>query len=144
MAGLLNVGEMGALALHEMVELAALRSRDPDGRLTIQEIAASLQASVHTLQKVTRRLIAMGMVEGTRGAGGGLKLAVDPRTVTMLEIVEGVDRKICSNGCMFSKRVCPEGKKCVFGGLTREMEKKVRDYFTGTTLEDLCKQADKL
>lgn len=141
MAGLLNVGEMGALALHVLVELAALREEDPDGRMTVQDIATKLHASVHTLQKVTRRLIMMEMIEGTRGANGGLRLTVDPARVTMLQVVEGIEGRICSNGCMFAKRVCPAGGQCVFEGLTGIMEKKVRDYFTGTTLAGLAAMA---
>lgn len=141
MAGLLNVGEMGALALHVLVELAVLRESEPEGRLTVQEIAAKLNASPHTLQKVARRLIMMQLVEGTRGANGGLRLAVDPLQVNMLQIVEGVEGRMCSNSCLFAKRVCPVDGKCVFDGLTGKMERKVRDYFTNTTLADLCEMA---
>ena len=141
MAGLLNIGEMGALALHVLVELAVLRERDPEARRPVQEIADKLQASVHTLQKVTRRLITMGLVEGTRGANGGVRLVADLRAVTMLAVIEGIEGRICSNGCMFAKRVCPPGGTCVFEGLTGVMEKKVRDYFTGTTVADLCAMA---
>lgn len=138
MAGLLNVGEMGALALHVLVELAVLKENAPEERMTVHDIAAKLQASVHTLQKVTRRLIMMGMVDGTRGANGGLKLAEDAANVTMLQVLEGIEGRICSNGCMFANKVCPSGERCVFEDLTGIMERKVREYFTGTTLADLA------
>lgn len=138
MAGLLNVGEMGALALHVLVELAVLREQDPEARRTAQEIAEKLHASVHTLQKVTRRLIMMGLIEGARGVNGGLRLAGDQRGVTMLEVIEGVEGKTCANGCMFAKRVCPANCDCVFEGMTGKMEKMVREYFATTTLADLC------
>lgn len=137
MAGLLNVGEMGALALHVLVELAVLRKDDPDARLTVQELAERLSASSHTLQKVTRRLIMTDMIEGTRGSKGGLRLTANPDELTMLQIIEVVEGRICSNNCMFAKRVCPSGGKCVFEGVTGAMEKQVRDYFTGTTLANL-------
>ncbi|MDR1612520.1 MAG: Rrf2 family transcriptional regulator [Planctomycetota bacterium] len=137
MAGLLNIGEMCALALHVLVELAVLREIDPDGRVTVQELAGKLHASVHTLQKVTRRLIMLEMVEGARGARGGLRSAIDPGKVNMLRVVEGIEGRLWSNDCMFSKRVCPEGCKCVFDGVTGALEKRIREYFTGTTLADL-------
>lgn len=137
MAGLLNISEMGALALHVSVELTLLREADPEVRLTVQEIADKLHASVHTLQKVTRRLVAIGLLEGTRGANGGLRLQADPGEVTMLQIIEGIEGPLCSNGCMFAKRVCPEGA-CRFSGLTGDLERKVRDYFTSTTLADMA------
>lgn len=141
MAGLLNIGEMGALALHVLVELAVLREDDPDGRMTVQDMAEKLRASVHTLQKVTRRLIMLEMVEGTRGANGGLRLIANPKKINMLQVIEGIEGRICSNGCMFAKRVCPPSGKCVFEGITGTMEKRVREYFTGTTLADLRDEA---
>ena len=141
MAGLLNVGEMGALALHVLVELAALRKNDPDARLTVQELAERLSASSHTLQKVTRRLIMAEMIEGTRGSKGGLRLTVDPDEVTMLQVIEVVEGRICSNNCMFAKRVCPEGGRCVFEGVTGAMERHIRDSVTGTTQANLREMA---
>ena len=138
MAGLLNVGEMGALALHVLLELAVLRKGSPEGRKTVQDIAAKLKASVHTLQKVTRRLIMMEMIEGTRGVNGGLKLIGNPRAITLLQVLEGVEGRICFNGCMFAKKVCPSGERCMFEGLTGIMERKFREYFTRTTLADLA------
>lgn len=140
MAGLLNISEMGALALHVSAELTLLREADPDARLTAQEMADKLHASVHTLQKVTRRLIALGILEGTRGANGGLRLRADPAEVTMLQILEGIEGPLCPNGCMFAKRVCPEGA-CRFAGITGELERTVRDYFTSTTLAGLARRS---
>ena len=137
MAGLLNVGEMGALGLHVLVKLAVLREQDPDGRFTAQEMADSLHASVHTLQKVTRRLVMMGLLEGTRGANGGLRLAVEPGDVTMLQVIEGIEGRVCANGCMFAKRVCPQDGRCVFENLTQQMERRVRDYLSETTVAEL-------
>lgn len=137
MAGLLNVGEMGALAMHVLVELAVLREEDPEARRTIQEIAQKLCASVHTLQKVTRRLIVMGLVEGARGANGGVKLAAEPETVDMLRVIEGVEGRAPANGCMFAKRVCPPEAECVFDGWTGVLENKVRNNFAETTLANL-------
>ena len=137
MAGLLNVGEMDALALHVLVELAMLREEDSDARKTAQDMAEKLHASVHTLQKVARRLIMLGLVEGTRGASGGLRLLRNPEEITMLQVLEGVEGKRCSNGCLFARRVCPAASACMFEGVTGIMEKKVRDYFAGATLAEL-------
>ena len=141
MAGLLNIGEMGALALHILVELAKVRRNDPEGRLTIQAIATTLHASVHTLQKVARRLIVMNMVEGMRGASGGLRLLAAPESVNLLQVLEGVEGKIGANGCLFAKRACPANEKCAFEGMTGVMERKIREYFTKTTLADLVESA---
>lgn len=143
MAGLLNVGEMGALALHVLVELAKLRGEDPDARRTVQDLASALSASSHTLHKVVRRLATMGLVEGTRGANGGLRLTGDPASVTMLSVIEGIEGRICSNGCMFRRKVCPAAATCVFSPLTVGLETRIREYFENTTLADLRDMAGK-
>lgn len=141
MAGLLNVGEMAALAIHEMVELAILHRQDPEARLTVQDLAERLDASTHTLQKVTRRLISLGYLDGTRGAKGGLRLAIDADRVTLLDIIEGVDGKVDCNHCLFGKRICAKNKRCIFDKLTRILENEVREYLSGTTLEELCRKS---
>lgn len=137
MAGFLNIGEMGALALHVLVELTALRESEPDSRRTVQDLADQLLASTHTLHKVARRLIMLGMVEGARGVNGGLRLALDPDKLNLLSVIQGIEGKVSSNGCMFAKRVCPADGVCVFEGLTGKLENMLNNYFYSTTLSDL-------
>lgn len=144
MAGLLNVGEMGALALHVMVELAVLKEQDPAARRTAQELAKDLHASVHTLQKVLRRLVLADLVEGTRGANGGIRLTGDATAVSMLNVLESVEGQVKANGCLFAKRVCPESGQCRFHCVTSAMEQNIKDYFTKTTIADLCAEATRI
>ncbi len=141
MSGLLNVGEMGALALHVMVEMAVVKSEDAAARRTAQELALGLDASVHTLQKVIRRLVLAGFLDGQRGANGGLRLVGDGNDVTMLQIIECVEGPVRANGCLFAKRVCAEGSACRFHAVTGVLEKSIRDYFGKTTINDLCMNA---
>lgn len=137
MAGMVNIGEMGALALHVLVELAVLREEDPAARRTIQHIAGRLRASSHTLQKVSRRLIMMELIDGARGASGGLRLAVDPGRISLLEVIEGVEGKFDRNNCMFAKRVCPPSARCAFAQIAGNMEQMLRRHFSATTIADL-------
>ena len=143
MAGLVNIGEMGALALHLLTELAAMKETDPTSRLAVKDYAQFLSASQHTLHKVARRLVSAGFVEGSRGAGGGLSLIVDPGDITMMQAIEEVDGKVHSNDCMFAKRVCPPEAKCPFGALTSGMDSAIRNYLEKTTIADLCRMARK-
>lgn len=141
MAGLLNVGEMGSLALHVMVELADAKEKDEAARLTAQELAERLRASVHTLQKVIRRLVLGSLLEGARGAHGGVRLAEGAEAAPLLEVLECVEGPIRANGCLFAKRVCPKDAPCRFHLLTEEMEACILGHFTRTTIADLAKNA---
>lgn len=137
MPNLLNMGEMGAIALHLLLDLAATRRKSPAGRRSAKDIAESLNASVHTLQKVARRLTMSGWIDGSRGPGGGFLLIADPAALSLLDVIQGVEGPVGGNGCLFGKRVCPAGTRCAFSGLTESLERQVLDYYRNTTLADL-------
>jgi Rrf2 family protein len=139
MAGLLNVGEMGALALHVMVELAALQDEDPSARRTATQLAGELSASIHTLQKVLRRLVMGKLLEPARGVNGGVRLAEKAEATTILAVLECVEGPMQTNGCLFIKRVCDAGARCRFHSVTESLEQSVREHFTSTTIADLAR-----
>ncbi len=137
MQGALNLGEMGALALHAMLEAAKRQRENERGRLSVPALADALSASRHTLHKVVQRLVLAGLLESSRGPSGGVRLAGDAEAVTLLRIIEAVDGALGASGCLFAKRACPPGAACRFCGITRDLEQTVRDYFAATTLADL-------
>lgn len=141
MAGLVNIGEMGALALHILVELAEIRASDQQARLSVGDLAERLGASTHTLHKVAGRLVKAGVLDSSRGASGGLKLDVPPSEITLMQVIEEVDGKPQNNACLFAKRVCPPGAHCPFAALADGIEQQVRDYFLRTTVADLLGKA---
>lgn len=137
MNGLLNIGEMGALALHAMAELAAMRKENQDARISVPDMAERLSASTHTLHKVVTKLVATGLVDSVRGPSGGIRLTTGPEEITLLQIIETVDRKLNGGSCLFTKRVCPADELCPFSFLTRDLEGMLSSYFTNTTLAKL-------
>ena len=142
MPGMLNMGEMGALALHGMLEMAKRKRRSEDRWVSVAEIADSLGASRHTLHKVVKRLVQAGLLDSSRGPQGGVKMRSELEDVTLLQIVEAVDGELNSGGCLFARRVCEPTQRCQFCGITQDLEKVVRDYFITTTLADLSSRLD--
>ncbi len=138
MAGLLNVSEMSSLALHALLKLAEVGRDLPGARLSVAQLAESLEASPHTLHKVVKRLVDAGLLDSARGPSGGVSLKEDPARVNVLRVVEAVDGKAILNTCLFTKRVCPADAPCAFACLTQDLEQTVRDYFMRTTINDLA------
>lgn len=137
MTGVLNVGEMGALALHTMSELALLRTENAETRISVPQLAKRLVASTHTLHKVVTNLVAAGLIESVRGPNGGVRLLREANDISLLTIIEAVNRKVTGNRCLFTKPACPEGAPCPFTFLTRDLEEILGRYFSETTLEKL-------
>lgn len=137
MSGLLNVGEMGALALHAMLEVGKKERKGFTGWISTTEIAETLEASRHTLHKVVKRLVQAGLLSSARGPLGGVRLQKSAEEVTLLQILEAVDGDIAPGGCLFARRVCSVKSICQFCGITSDLEQMVRGYFTNTTLSEL-------
>ena len=67
--------------------LLFLAIRGNDYLATIQEIADTYNISKNHLMKVTYELGKLGYIETIRGRGGGIRLAVDPSSVSIGTVV---------------------------------------------------------
>ncbi len=71
-------------ALYAILELA----RDPERQISAAEIAEIYGISVNHLAKVLRDLARAGLVEATRGAGGGYRFNGNAKRVTLYQVIE--------------------------------------------------------
>lgn len=63
----------------------------PDAPQTTRQIARGTKVPADYLSKVLQSLARAGVVEATRGKGGGVRLARSPGELTVLEVVNAVD-----------------------------------------------------
>ncbi|WP_372808551.1 Rrf2 family transcriptional regulator [Pontiella sp.] len=136
MADILKISDATALALHSMVHLAI----EPDGQSTTAEIAELFKASRHHLAKVHQRLTKAGLINSNRGPAGGVSLAKDPESITLLEIYEVMEGSMLCNPCLFGNDTCPRND-CVLGNLLPGLARQVRDYFEKTTIAQLAQES---
>lgn len=71
-------------ALYAVLELAA----NPDRQVSAGEIADKYDISLNHLAKVLRTLGRSGVVDASRGAGGGYRFAANPRRTTLLDVIQ--------------------------------------------------------
>jgi Rrf2 family protein len=72
------------LALVSVLEAAA----NPDRQVSASDIAAKYGVSIHHLAKVLRELGRAGIVEATRGAGGGYRFVGNAKRLTLLDVIQ--------------------------------------------------------
>lgn len=72
------------LGVYAVLDLAA----EPDRWLSVAEIAERHHASVNHLSKVMQLLSRAGLVEGTRGVGGGYRFRANAKRLTLLQVIE--------------------------------------------------------
>lgn len=83
-----------------------------EGRLPVSEIARRHDLSPSFLGNIVASLARAGLVLTWRGAAGGLSLARSPSEITLLEIIEAVQGRLCLNTCLDCSQQCPRRAEC--------------------------------
>jgi Rrf2 family protein len=131
MSSVVKFSEAASLALHAMGLFAA----DRDRRFQARDIALALPVSSSHLAKVLQRLAKMGLIESTRGRGGGFTLARVPEEITLLDVYEAVEGPLDVSRCLFSTPRC--NGECLFGAALGDAGKLIRDRLAKARLSEL-------
>lgn len=87
----MRISTKGRFAVNALVDLAL---RAPAGPVALASISQRQQISLSYLEQLFSRLRRMGLVESTRGPGGGYTLAREPEHISVAEIVAAVDESL--------------------------------------------------
>jgi Rrf2 family transcriptional regulator, nitric oxide-sensitive transcriptional repressor len=118
-------------ALRTLVDLAVY----PGAR--IREIAARTAIPGAHLAKVIQTLARAGLVETTRGRGGGVRLARDPGAISLLEVVEAIQGPLCFLRCPRQGEGCPIHTDCAIYRLCVELDDTVSARLQRVRIADL-------
>lgn len=103
-------GKMSGCAVAAMSALAEVHLKETT--LSSAQIAASRNLSQPLVAKILTQLSQSGLVIGTRGPGGGYRLARDPASITVFEIVELFEGHRDTSSCPFGPGWCGVGEPC--------------------------------
>ncbi|MEV1293210.1 Rrf2 family transcriptional regulator [Pseudonocardia sp. NPDC049635] len=110
----------------------------PGRRGSVGEIATAHRVSRNHLDKVVHRLAGGGLVETTRGRGGGVTLVRDPATITVGEIMRLMENDFAVVECLGPARFCRVAGVC---GARSVFSDALDAYFAvldRSTLEDIA------
>lgn len=116
-----------------------LSTQDPERACSIAEIAKHQAIPRKFLEKIIQDLIHGGLVKSKRGPDGGYSLAKAPREISFQEVIEALAGPIAVNACMDSHLGCDQLSRCTMVGVWIEIQRKITEIFTQTTLADLPK-----
>ena len=139
MPGLLNIPEGLAIALHVCLWIAdGDRSFRPSPK-----IAKELGFSYNHFAKVVQKLVRAGVLETERGPRGGIRLARDPKAVSMLEIYEAAGGEpLRPHRCLLDPKICA-GRACALGHLIESENDRLHKTMKHTTLAGLARSFDR-
>jgi Rrf2 family protein len=99
----------------------------------------SEQASVppNYLSKIMLVLRNAGLVEATRGAGGGYRLGRSPSAIRLLDIVSPFDSSVNQLECVLGVGVCNDDAPCPAHTRWKQVRSQFVGFLEGTTLAEL-------
>ena len=108
--------------------------------VTISDIAQAYKISENHLMKVVHHLAQQGYIETVRGKGGGLRLAREPNTVNIGEMIRISEGDTSLLPCLDTNGTCCIQPSCKLVGILREAQVALFTVLDKYTLADLLQQ----
>ena len=119
------------IGLHAMVLIAQKNGE----RISINYMAKTMCVSEAHLAKVIMRLAHTGLINTSRGPGGGAVLAKKPEEISFLDITEAIEGPLENSNCVFGKSHCSH-EECIFGDFIVKMTKEAKEWLKSKTLAE--------
>ena len=126
----------GRYAVTAMIDLALHQGQRA---VTLQDIAMNQEISLSYLEQLFARLRYGGLVRGTRGPGGGYRLAQDASEISIAGIIFAVDEKADLTRCG-GKSDCQQGEECWTRELRTQLSEKIYQFLDDISLADLIQR----
>jgi Rrf2 family protein len=119
----------------------------PGQLVSASQVAEAFAVSEDHVAKVLQQLVRARIVTGVRGVGGGYRLDVDPRQLTMLDVVEALEgpiRPFCY-GCDLRSgaagAACRQAASCAIRGVLEEIGEYAATTLQSVTIATLAARA---
>lgn len=107
-----------------------------DRRARVSSIAVAVQAPRSYLAKILSQLAAAGILESTRGPGGGFRLAMEPEELALSRI-SAVFNTGEPRRCLLGRGICGAVPDCPVHGRWAPVAGVIDAFFAHTTVSDL-------
>ena len=128
----------GRYAVTAMLDLALNQGK---GAVTLQDIALKQEISLSYLEQLFAKLRRDGLVKGTRGPGGGYRLAQNAEAISVAAIITSVDEKADMTRCG-GEANCQDGKKCLTHELWADLSLEIYKFLDGISLAGLVNRPE--
>lgn len=107
--------------------------------LPVGDIADAVQAPRGYLAKILSELARTGVLESSRGPGGGFRLSRQPADVVLADVVSAIDGTE-ERRCLLGHGRCGENPSCTAHSRWAPIANEMDAFFGKTTLADLLHQ----
>ncbi len=135
----MKLSTKGRYAVMAMADIAA---RKTDRPVSLAEISASQRISQEYLEQLFARLRRAGLVESTRGPGGGYTLSRSAEEIFIIDIIEAADEPFHVTRCVDGDGVegCQAGELCITHYLWAALSRQIWSFLSAVTLGDVVEK----
>jgi Rrf2 family iron-sulfur cluster assembly transcriptional regulator len=121
-------------ALRAMAQLALA----PQGETVMAgPLAEKTGVPLHYLRKIMRKLVSAGLVESSKGHGGGFRLSKPAERICFMDVLEVTGYESQPNQCVFGWGECRSDKPCPMHRSWSDLNEEFVSWAKGTTLASL-------
>ena len=108
--------------------------------ISADRLVKSLDMPRPFLRKILQILNKEGLLNSTKGKGGGFALALSPGKITLTNVMKIFQGPIRLNECKFKKSYCPYISDCLLKKKIDEIEKEVITKLKAITIASIIKK----
>ncbi|MFA4844907.1 MAG: Rrf2 family transcriptional regulator [Candidatus Margulisiibacteriota bacterium] len=130
----MNITRASDFAIRILVRLAV------DGEATTCEaLAKEIDVPYNHVAKIVQLLARRGFLLTRRGKCGGLSLAVDPRRISLADVIEAVEGPLTISHCVLRKESCRFSPKCKVRTCFGAVQAKIRGMLADRTILEMAR-----
>ena len=118
-----------------MVALAKEGNNEPIPTARLSEI---LEIPLPFLHQIGHSLMQAGLINASPGPKGGIRLSFAPEEISILEIAESLEGKICLNNCLSDNDVCQKIDECTSQTMWATVQDQIVTFLGNITLATLA------
>lgn len=127
----------GRFAVTAMIDLAL---RHAQGPVTLSAISQRQQISLSYLEQLFGKMRRNGLVESTRGPGGGYSLGRKAVDISVADIIQSVDEPIDATQCGGKENCGGAGVRCMTHDLWQSLNDRMVEFLNGISLAQLVQE----
>ncbi len=126
-------------AEYAIVALVAMARQYGDEYVSSRQLAAQAGVPANLIAQIVAELKRAGWVDAQRGPNGGIRLAHDPRQITLRHVIELIDGPLGLTRCLAGKGSCEGGDSCQLRGIWAEAQSKMLEVLESVSIDDLAR-----
>ncbi len=133
----MQVTRQGDYGIRSVLFLA----RQPFKKISfVTEISDEYKIPRSFLAKILQKLVKAKIVRSYRGVKGGFSLARQARDISLLDVLEAIEGKVCMNICLYDRKRCNFSKHCPVSPVWALAQGRFTDVLKKTNFEELARQ----